>query len=212
VENSYVFRISRPKFWATTLGLVTGAVWFAPAGAVTYIPSQTFRAGTRIACVLEARLDSSKLAYGDKFRLAVVDTTLPALHGSYIVGWITDVQQPTGSTRARVGFFLTTIHLPNGKKKSISAYVVNKRVVQFNPASQYAQRQQLSPMAGVPYGTVTPGPIAFQMRLGNGPSSVKQTQSPTLGGYVYGLNAHEPIIVPAGTSVTVELAENLTIP
>ncbi|MBV8344183.1 MAG: hypothetical protein JO190_04195 [Candidatus Eremiobacteraeota bacterium] len=184
----------------------------ALAQATTFVPSQTFKAGTRIQCTLEEHLDSSKLAYGDKFKLLVVDTSHPALHGSYIVGWITDVRQPTGSDRARVGFFLTTIHLPNGQKKSISAYVVNKRVVQINPAAQYQQRQRLSPMAGVPYGTVTPGPIAWQMRLGNGPSTVKQEQSGTLGGYVYGVSAHEPIVINAGTSVTVELAENLTIP
>lgn len=212
MEISYVYRILRPKISAAALAICACAGSLSPANAVTYLPSQTFRAGTKIACVLEERLDSTKLSYGDKFKLEVVDTSLPVLHGSWITGWITDVQQPTGSQRARVGFFLTTIHLPNGKKKSISAYVVNKRVVQFNPAAQHAQRQQLSPMAGAPYGTVTPGPIAFQMRLGNGPSTVRQNQSATLGGYVYGLNANEPIIVPAGTSVTVELAENLTIP
>lgn len=182
------------------------------AQATTFVPSQTFKAGTRIRCALEEHLDSSKLAYGDKFRLRVVDTSYPPLHGAYIVGWITDVKQPKGTDRARVGFFLTTIHLANGKKKSISAYVVNRGVVQINPAAQYQQRQRLSPMAGVPNGTVTPGPIAWQMRLGSGPSTARQEQSGALGGYIYGQNANEPIVVNAGTSVTVELAENLTIP
>ncbi|HVR46711.1 MAG TPA: hypothetical protein VMT95_08800 [Candidatus Binatia bacterium] len=184
----------------------------ALAQATTFVPSQTFKAGTRIQCSLEEHLDSSKLTYGDKFRLLIVDTSFPALHGGYIVGWITDVRQPAGSDRARVGFFLTTIHLANGQKKSITAYVVNKGVVQLNPSAQYKQRQQLSPMSGVPYGTVTPGPIAWQMRLGSGPSTVKHEQSGTLGGYVYGTKPNEPIVVNAGTSVTVELAENLTVP
>ena len=182
------------------------------AQATTIVPSQTFKSGTRIQCVLEEHLDSTKLAYGDKFKLRVVDTSYPALQGSYIVGWITDVRQPTGSDRARVGFYLTTLHLSNGKKKSISAYVVNRGVVQINAAAQTQQRQRLSPMAGVPYGTVTPGPIAWQMRLGSGPSTVKPEQSGTLGGYIYGVSAREPIVVNAGTSVTVELAENLTVP
>jgi hypothetical protein len=184
----------------------------ALAQATTYVTSQTFKAGTRIQCTLEEHLDSSKLAYGDKFKLLVVDTSYPTLHGSYIVGWITDVHQPKGTNPARVGFFLTTIHLPNGSKKSITAYVINKGVVQVNPAAQYQQRQRLSPMSGVPYGTVTPGPVAWQMRLGSGPSTVRQEQSGTLGGYIYGPGAHQPIVVNAGTSVTVELAENLTIP
>jgi len=50
------------------------------------------------------------------------------------------------------------------------------------------------------------------MRMGSGgPSTVKQSQSTTLGGYVYEEGSW-PIVVNAGTPVTVELAENLTIP
>lgn len=211
MENSYVFQTLQPKKIGL-LGVAIAATMLTHALATTFVSSQTIKSGTRIACVLEGRLDSSKLAYGDKFKLEIVDTGFPALHSAWITGWITEVQQPTGSARAKLGFFLTTIHLPGGHKKSITAYIVNKGVVQYNPAAQYQQRQQLSPMAAVPNGTVTPGPIAWEMRLGSGPSSVKPAQSGTLGGYIYGMNAHEPIIVPAGTSVTVELAENLTIP
>lgn len=182
------------------------------AGATTFVTSQTYKAGTRIACVLDEHLDSSKLAYGDKFKLQVVDPNFPALHGAKIIGYITDVRQPHGIDRARVGFMLTSIHLSNGEKKSISATVVSKRVVPMNPSAQYASRQQLSPMAGVPYGTVTPGPIAWQMRIGNGPSSVQSPASQNLGGYVYATSNGEPIVVNAGTAVTVELSANLTIP
>jgi hypothetical protein len=67
-------------------------------------------------------------------------------------------------------------------------------------------------MAGVPYGTVTPGPIAWQMRIGNGPSSVQSPASQNLGGYVYATSNGEPIVVNAGTPVTVELSANLTVP
>lgn len=155
---------------------------------------------------------SSQLAYGDTFKLLIVDPSLPALHGSEIIGYITDVRKPAGMNHGRVGFFLTNIRLKNGKKKSITAYVVNKRVVQYNPSAQYAARQQLSPTAGLPYGTVTPGPIAWQMRIGSGPSTVQEHHSQSLGGYIYASAAQWPIVVPAGTPVTVELAENLTIP
>jgi hypothetical protein len=182
-----------------------------PAGATSVVPSQTFKAGTKIACVLDEHLDSSKLAYGDKFKLRVVDTAHPALVGSEIIGYITDVRQPSGANRARVGFMLTSIHLPNGSKKSISATVVSKHVVPISPAAQSGSRQQLSPMTGVPYGTVTPGPIAWQMRVGNGPSTVR-SESPNLGGYVYASSANEPIVVNAGSPVTVELSADLTIP
>jgi hypothetical protein len=208
MENNYVYRILQVRAAAA---LLAASVLFAQADATTYVPSQTFKTGTRIACVLDEHLDSSKLSYGDKFKLRVVDPSLPALQGSEIIGYITDVQQPSAGNRARVGFMLTSIHLANGTKKSISAYVVSKRVVPINPGAQYAQRQQVAPMTGVPYGTVTPGPIAWEMRVGNGPSTV-QSQSPNLGGYVYATNAHEAIVVNAGQPVTVELSASLTIP
>jgi hypothetical protein len=209
MENSYVCQTLPAK--AVAAALLVAAFLFARADATTLVPSQTFKTGTKIACVLDEHLDSSKLSYGTAFKLRVVDTSHPALVGAEIHGFITDVEPPAGLNRARVGFFLTSIHLPNGHKKSISAYVVNRGVVQINPVAQQASRQ-LSPMAGVPNGTVTPGPIAWQMRLGSGPSSVAQSSSPSLGGYIYAAKPHEPIIVPAGTSVTVELAQPLTIP
>jgi hypothetical protein len=209
MENNYVYRTSLTKAAAV---LLAASMLPATAGATTLVTSQTLKAGTRIACVLDEHLDSSKLAYGDKFRLQVVDPNFPALHGARIIGYITDVRQPHGVDRARVGFMLTSIHLSNGEKESISATVVSKRVVPMNPTGQYASRQQLSPMAGVPYGTVTPGPIAWQMRIGNGPSSVQSPASQNLGGYVYATSNGVPIVVNAGTAVTVELSANLTIP
>jgi hypothetical protein len=209
MENNYVYRTSLNKVAAVVLAT---SLFPASAGATTFVTSQTYKAGTRIACVLDEHLDSSKLAYGDKFKLQVVDVNFPALHGAKIIGYITDVRQPHGVDRARVGFMLTSIHLSNGEKKSISATVLSKRVVPMNPTGQYASRQQLSPMAGVPYGTVTPGPIAWQMRIGNGPSSVQSPASQNLGGYVYATSNGEPIVVNAGTPVTVELSANLTVP
>ncbi len=209
MENNYVYRTSLIKAAAV---LLAAAIVPTAAGATTLVPSQTYKSGTKIACVLDEHLDSSKLAYGDKFKLRIVDPNFPALQGSHIVGYITDVRQPHGADRARVGFMLTSIHLSNGEKKSISATVVSKRVVPINPSAQYASRQQLSPMAGVPYGTVTPGPIAWQMRIGNGPSSVQSPASQNLGGYVYATSNGAPIVVNAGTPVTVELSASLTVP
>jgi hypothetical protein len=189
-----------------------GLAWLAPVGAVQYQPSQTIKAGTRIACVLDERLDSSKLSYGDTFKLRVVDTSIPVLNGAEILGYITDVRKPSGIEQGRVGFFLTDIKLRNGEKKSITAYVLHKRVVPYNPSAQYAARQKLSPTAGLPYGTVTPGPIAWEMRIGNGPATFHESHSKSLGGYVYASASQWPIVATAGTPVTVELAENLTIP
>lgn len=212
MENNFVYQTLRTNALALSGALVLLCAFAVAASATSIVPSQTFKAGTRIACVLDEHMDSSKLSYGDKFKLRVVDSSHPALEGSEIIGFITDVRQPAGATRARVGFMLTSIKLSNGEKKSISATVVSKRVTPINPGAQSASRQQLSPMAGVPYGTVTPGPIAWQMRIGNGPSSVSTHDSPNLGGYVYATSANEPIVVNAGQPVTVELSESLTIP
>jgi len=204
--NSYGYRTLRNSLFAA----LAAALCLL---AVTYLPSQTFKAGTRIACVLDERLDSSQISYGTTFKLKVVDTSHPALNGAEILGYITDVRKPSGTEQGHVGFFLTDIKLPNGKKKPISAYVINKRVVKYNPAAQYAARQRLSPTSGLPYGTVTPGPIAWEMRVGNGPSTVAQSHtSGPQGGYVYAAASQWPIVVVAGTPVTVELAESLTIP
>jgi hypothetical protein len=210
MEKRYVFRTLPVNKIAGLVATIVAIAAIVPASATTLVPSQTIKSGTKIQCVLDEHLDSSKLSYGDTFKLKVVDTSQPALQGSEIVGYITDVKKPSGAEQGRVGFFLTSIKLSNGEKKPITAYVVNRRVTSYNPSAQYASRQQLSPMAGVPVGTVTPGPIAWQMRIGNGPSTVQTHKSPSLGGYVY--TSKWPIVVEPGTSVTVELSENLTIP
>jgi hypothetical protein len=207
MENSFVYQTLPVRFAAV---LAAAAVLLASADATTFVQSQTFKTGTKIACVLEEAVNSAQLTVGSEFRLKVVDTSHPALVGSVIRGFVTDVTQPSGLNRARIGFLLYTIKLTNGKVKNIEAYVVNRAVVAYNPAAQYQQRQQAP--SGLPYGTVTPGPIAWQMRIGGAPSTVSQSSSPSLGGYVYAKNSHEAIVVPAGVSVTVELASPLTVP
>jgi hypothetical protein len=208
--SSYVFRTlqAKPSIAAAFIlvSLVLGLS--VPASATQFQPSQTIKAFTRIACVLDERLDSSKLSYGDTFKLRVVDTTFPVLHGAEIIGYITESRKPSGTEQGKVGFWLTHIKLPNGEEKPITAYVLSRRVTNINPAAQYAARNAPPPM---PNGFTTPGPVAWQMRLGQGGATVNDYhQGQTLGGYVY--TNSWPIIVNAGTSVTVELAASLTIP
>jgi hypothetical protein len=177
------------------------------------VPSQTFRAGTRIACVLDKTFNSTTAKYGDEFKLRVVDTSHPALEGSKIVGYVTEVRQPSGTSRAMVRFFLTSIHLANGSSKPITAYVVNKGVVPFNPTSNSSSARVNQAMLAMPHGFTTPGPVAWQMSFGSGSKpSVSNAPAGTAGGTVYARDAREPIIVPAGTSVIVELQQPLTIP
>lgn len=203
-----MFRTSHVKAPLAAAFVMASLAFTAPANATQFQPSQTFRAGTRIACVLDEHIDSSKISYGDTFKLRVVDTSLPVLHGAEIIGYFTDVQKPSGTEQGRVGFFLTEIKLSNGEKKPIRAYVVSRRVTTFNPAAQAAARNAPPPM---PNGFTTPGPVAWQMRLGpGGPSTVRDFPNVPRGGYVY--TRSWPIIVEQGTSVTVELAENLTVP
>ena len=204
-----MYRTSPVRALAVAL---TACFAFGRADAASFLPSHTYKAGTRIATVLEERLDSSKLSYGHAFRLRIVDTSFPALHDGAIIGYITEVHPPSGGNEGRVAFFLTTIELRDGEKKSISAYVVNRGVVRYNPVAQYQQRQQVAPMTGVPNGTITPGPIAWQMNLGSGPSNFNRSDRSggAEGGYVYA--RRWPIVAAEGTAVTVELAHNLTIP
>lgn len=204
-----MYRILQAKAPLAAAAVLICLALSVPVRAVQLQPSQTIKSGTKIACVLDEQLDSSQLSYGDKFKLHVVDTSLPVLAGSEITGYITDVHKPSGMEQGKVGFFLTTIKLANGEKKPITAYVVNRRVKQYNPGAQQASRQMMS--APMPNGFTTPGPVAWQMNFGpGGKPSVAPQHSQSLGGYVY--TSKWPIIVSKGTSVTVELAENLTVP
>jgi hypothetical protein len=205
-----VCRTLQARFLVPAIAAAIIAACLEPARSTTVVPSQTIRAGTRIACVLDKGVNSATLKYGDEFELRIVDTAHPALTGARINGTVTEVQQPSGINRARVRFFLTSIHFPNGAHKPISAYVVNRRVTPYNPAAVQAARNMPPPM---PNGVRTPGPVAWQMNFGGGgPPSVSTRPSGPLGGTVYALSANEPIIVPAGTSVTIELQQDLTTP
>lgn len=209
---SYVFRTSPARLSAFAVALTLSAISLAPAGATTFVPSQTYKAGTRIACVLDETINSATAKYGDKFKLRIVDTSHPALVGGHITGWVTEVSQPSGISRAKLSFFLTTLHLANGTKKSISAIVLNRRVVKYDPGTLRAARNQMPP--AMVAGMVTPGPVAWQMNFGGGSSSptVQNRSSGTLGGTIYAESSSEPIVIPAGASVTVELQQDVTIP
>lgn len=206
-----MYRTLQARFWAAAIFVALCAAWGVPARSTTLVPSQTIRAGTRIACVLDKEVDSANAKYGDEFQLRVVDTAQPALVGAKIHGSITEVRQPSGIERAKITFFLTSIYFPNGSHKPISAYVLSKRVTQYNPAAVQASRQM--PIAPMPHGVTTPGPVAWQMNFGGGSKpSVSTRPSGTLGGIVYAVSNNEPIVARAGTPVTIELQQDLTIP
>ncbi len=211
MESNCVFRTLQAN--AAVFAALVAVAALAPAGATTLTPSQTFKAGTKIACVLDEAINSTTLKSGTDFKLKVVDTSHPALMNSEIHGVVTEVDQPSGTNRARIAFLLTSIHLPNGSKKMIVAYVVNKRVTPYNPVAVAQNKQQMMAAPPLPNGTVTPGPIAWQMRIGGGGSpSVSNRPTTTVGGYVYAATANEPIVVPQGQSVTIELQQDLKIP
>jgi hypothetical protein len=212
MEMSCVFRTLQPKT-AVVLTILVGLTWVALARATTIVPSQTYRAGTRIATAVDETLNSATMKYGVKFKLRIIDTTHPALNGGEIIGYIGDVTQPSGVNKARVTFFLTTIRLRNGTQKSISAYVLSRRVTPYNPGAVAEARRQMIAAPPMPNGTVTPGPVAWQMTFnGSGSPQISTRPSGLLGGTVFASSANEPIVVPAGTPVTVELQQDLTIP
>lgn len=177
------------------------------AGAATTIPS-----GTKILCVLAAGVNSATLKVGTDFKLAIDDPAQPALKGATIHGHVTDVAGPGGMTRARIGFIFDYIHFKNGTREAIHAEVVSRNVTQTNTALA-AQEQIKLTLPPMPNGTVTPGPIAWQMNFRR--DAAPSVSPPPVGnssGYVYAQKSNENIVIPPGSPVTIALTHDLTTP
>jgi len=195
--------------------LLAGAAFMAalaaPALAVTNAAHKV-PAWTKIRVVLAKGVDSRTIKVGDDFKLEVDDPNLPALQGAAIVGHVIDVAGPGGLSRARVGFIFDYMLYPNGQREPIHAQVLSKNVSQTNTAAarQEQQKLQLPPM---PVGTVTPGPIAFQINFRAGAKpSVTPPPVGASNGYVYAQNSNENIVIPPGTQATIQLTHDLTVP
>jgi hypothetical protein len=181
------------------------------ADAVTTV-SRTVPAGTKIRCVLAENVDSRTLTAGTGFLLRVDDPQQAVLDGAWIKGHVTDVQQPHGLDRARIGFVLSNIRLRNGQRTTIHAEVLGQNVTQVDMAVVKREREKFL-LPQLPVGTVTPGPVAFSItfREGSRPS-VTPPPSAANGGYVYAAKSNENIVIPAGTPVTIKLTSNLALP
>jgi hypothetical protein len=179
--------------------------------AVTTV-SRTIPAGTKIRCVLAENLDSRMLTAGTGFLLRIDDPQLPALDGGWIKGHVTDVAQPHGLDRARIGFVLTNIRLQNGERTSIHAEILAENITQVDMATVKREREKFL-LPRMPVGTVTPGPVAFAITFREG-SKPSVTPPPTAanGGYIYAAKSNENIVMPAGTPVTIKLTSNLALP
>lgn len=172
----------------------------------------TISNGTKILCVLGANVDTRTLTVGTDFKLQVDDPTLPSLAGAAIHGHVTDVAGPGGMTRARIGFILDYIRFKNGTRATIHAVVVSKNVTQTNTAAARQERLKFA-LPPMPNGTVTPGPIAWQMTFRKDAApSVTPPPAGNTSGYVYAQKSNENIVIPAGSPVTIALTSDLTTP
>ena len=138
---------------------------------------------------------------------------LCVLHkGAVIIGHVFDVTPPAGTQRARIGFLLDYIQFANGTKAQIHAAVVQKNVTQYNTATMRQEQIKFS-LPAMPQGTVTPGPVAWQMHFtpGSKPSVTPPPKGNT-GGYIYAQNPNENIVVPPGSPVTITLTASLDTP
>ena len=195
---------------ATLSGSGTIALFIASmtiAQAATTIPH-----GTDIQCVLAQGVNSATLRVGSSFQLRVDDPNQPALAGAAIHGSVTDVAGPGGLTRARIGFTLLYIRFANGSRGAIHANILSKNVTQTNTAvaRREAVKFSLPPM---PNGTVTPGPVAWQMHFRRDEApSVSPPPAGNTSGYVYAQTSNENIVVPPGALVTIRLTSDLTVP
>ncbi len=188
------------------------AVTCALAATFVVARAATIPSGTKVLCVLGKGLNSSTLKVGTDFKLHVDDPAQPGLTGAAIHGHVTDVAGPGGMTRARIGFILDYIQFKNGARSSIHANIVSKNVTQTNTAvaRQEAVKFSLPPM---PNGTVTPGPIAWQMHFRRDAApSVSPPPAGNTSGYVYAQKSNENIVVPPGAPVTILLTSDLTTP
>jgi hypothetical protein len=182
------------------------------AATVGAAQAATIANGTKVLCVLGQGVNSATLKVGTDFKLHVDDPTQPNLTGATIHGHVTDVAGPGGLTRARIGFILDYIRFKDGSRASIHASVVSKNVTQTNTAvaKQEAVKFSLPPM---PNGTVTPGPVAWQMHFRKDAApSVSPPPAGNTSGYVYAQKSNENIVIPPGSPVTIALTSSLTTP
>lgn len=182
------------------------------AATVAVAQAATIANGTKVLCVLSQGVNSATLKVGADFKLRVDDPTEPNLAGATIHGHVTDVAGPGGLTRARIGFMLDYIRFKDGTRASIHANVVSKNVTQTNTAvaKQEAVKFSLPPM---PNGTVTPGPVAWQMHFRKDAApSVSPPPAGNTSGYVYAQKSNENIVIPPGSPVTIALTSSLTTP
>ena len=189
-------------------GLTAAALSLSVAAASTTISS-----GTSIRCVLKHGIKSTAATVGSDFSLVVDDPSQPALQGAAIHGTITDVAGPGGTTRARIGFILSYIKFGNGTRARIHANVVSKYVVQSSTAAAAKQEQVKFTLPAMPYGTVTPGPVLWQMHFRRDAApSVTPPPAGNTSGYVYAPKSNENIVIPHGSPVTIQLTSDLSAP
>ncbi|MBV8117635.1 MAG: hypothetical protein JOZ01_06630 [Candidatus Eremiobacteraeota bacterium] len=188
------------------------ATAFAVLATVAIAQAATIPSGTKVLCVLGQGVNSATLKTGTNFKLHVDDPTLPSLAGAAIVGHVTDVGGTGGMTRARIGFRLDYIAFKNGTRAAIHAVIVSKSVTQTNTAVARQEQVKFS-LPAMPNGTVTPGPIAWQMNFRRDAApSVTPPPAGNTSGYVYAQKSNENIVIPPGAPVTIQLTSNLTTP
>ncbi len=182
--------------------------------AITTVPHPTtIKAGTRIACVMETAVNSSTAQGGDAFTLRVTDPSLPYLDGAIIHGHVTHVYQARGLDRAEIAFLFDKIAFPNQSRQSIRAFVVSRNVVQRTatgapPPSLYGPVTMPNTV-----GPPNQSTMVWSMNINrHGSSAPSQTQTAQTGGYAYAPTPHKPIVVQAGTPVTLQLASDLQTP
>lgn len=168
--------------------------------------------GSKILTVTHKGINSATVTPGTDFKLHIDDPSQPSLAGAIVVGHVTDVAGPAGLTRASISFVFDYIQFKNGKKAPIHATVLSQNVTQTNTAQARKEQIKFS-LPPMTTGTVTPGPIAWQMHFGGGSKpSVTPRPSGNSGGVVCAQQPNEPIVIPPGSPVTLQLAADLTTP
>ncbi|MGC2129850.1 MAG: hypothetical protein WA629_07110 [Candidatus Aquilonibacter sp.] len=168
----------------------------------------TLKPGTKIACVLQTAVDSRTAQSGDTFTLHVDDPSQPELAGARIKGHVTRVYSPHGFQRAEIAFLFDSITFANGAKEPIRAYVVSRNVVQRNATGPGAPLPPPGPVR-LPNTVGPPNQSTMVWSTQLGPKTQETAQT---GGYAYAADRDKPLVVQAGTPVTIDLAGDLQVP
>jgi len=187
-------RLIIPAFVAALAACVAAAA--ADSGVTLY-------AGAQLNATMDQSLSSKTAKVGDTFTMSVVPpypsgNTLFA--GSQIQGVVTSVQRAGQGTKPQIGMQLQYLRLSDGTVANISGTVTSAQ--QKSSAANSVGKTALGALGGMLIGNAI-GQTLFHTGGGGAVGFI--------GGALLGANNKEDVTIPQGSTVTMQLNEDVTI-